>query len=84
MMRRTLISCAKPVWADEAHTAIVCTALFKEVGEALQFKAIASDVEPHGQDLFKRLIAGEFGPIAEYMPATAERLPTGGGPHALG
>lgn len=36
----------------------------------IPFTASPDDVEPHGRDLYARAMAGEFGPVAEYVPPT--------------
>jgi hypothetical protein len=38
--------------------------------EVLPFTASASDVEPHGRAIFKDLVAGKYGTIAAFKPAT--------------
>lgn len=34
----------------------------------IPFTASPDDVEEHGRDLFARAVAGEFGPVADYVP----------------
>lgn len=84
-MKLTLTSCTAPVWGNEAHTSIHCTATFKEIGKPLPFTAMASDPEAHGQDLWKRLNAGEFGSIGAYVAPAPKPAPAGGsGPRVVG
>lgn len=75
MMKRNLKTCTNSVWGDAAHTCILCTAEFVEVAGAHPFAATASDPELHGQDLFKRLVAGEFGPIAPFVAPPSSPSP---------
>lgn len=41
---------------------------FLEFAEELPFGATSYDIEPWGVDLYNRAKAGEFGPIAPYVP----------------
>jgi hypothetical protein len=34
----------------------------------IAFSASPDDVEGHGRDLYARALAGEFGPVADYVP----------------
>ena len=73
-MIRTITKCLNPVWADAAHTAILCqVAIAEQVhpkeppGFMYEFMCVANDVEEHGQRLWKDLIAGKYGTIAAYV-----------------
>jgi len=55
-----------PVWADAEHTMINALVKWAHLSEAHPFAACASDCEAHGRELFQRLVAGEFGEVAEY------------------
>lgn len=63
----TVTACANPQWANAAHDAVNCQVTFSHIGKPLPFCAMASDPEPHGQALFDALIAGKYGPIADYV-----------------
>ena len=65
-MRYSTVS--NPIYADAGHTGIVCMVEFEGFDTPIPFLAMASDPMPHGQDIFNRLLAGEFGPIANYVP----------------
>jgi hypothetical protein len=68
-MQATLTSLTNPVWADEEHTRIDCVITTSQFGdEQLPFTADQNDVEPHGRAIFAAIVAGEHGPIAEYVP----------------
>lgn len=54
-----------PQWADSAKTHISLTVKFLELAEELPFTASATDIEPHGRELFERASAGEFGAVTE-------------------
>lgn len=61
-----------PRWAGAAAepgvTAIDCHCTFRHLGkQEVPFSARPDDPEPHGRDLYARLIAGEFGPIAPFV-----------------
>jgi hypothetical protein len=77
-MQSLLTSLKSPVWADAEHTLIDCVITTSQFGdEELPFTADPNDVEPHGRVLFERIVAGEFGPIGEYVPpAEPEPGPT--------
>lgn len=55
-----------PRWTSVEHTAIELLATHSKYGE-IPFTASASDPEAHGRDLYARAVAGEFGPVAEYV-----------------
>ena len=54
------------VWADADHTKINLRGTHAQFGE-IPFSADPNDSEAHGRDLFARAVAGEFGPVAEYV-----------------
>jgi hypothetical protein len=66
-MNVTVNSAANPRWANDAQTAVLLECTFEHLGnEVVPFAAVNGDCEQHGQDLFDRAMAGEFGPIAAY------------------
>lgn len=68
-MHALLTSVSNPVWADEEHTKIDCVITTSQFGdEQLPFTASPDDVEAHGRAIFADLVAGKYGPIAEYQP----------------
>lgn len=70
-MKITVLSAHSPQWVDAHHSAIDLMIRFAHLGdEAVFFTASPNDVEPHGQDIFNRAVAGEFGAVAEYVPPT--------------
>ena len=58
----------QPQWADAEHTRIDLTVKFAKHPMEMPFSADPNDCEAHGRDIFKRAVAGEFGPVAEYEP----------------
>jgi hypothetical protein len=44
--------------------------------EVLPFTADQNDVEAHGRAMFADLVAGKYGPIAEYVPPSEPVQPT--------
>lgn len=67
-MQALLTSVATPVWANAEHTAINCAITTSQFGdEVLPFTASPNDPEAHGRAIFADLVAGKYGPIAEYV-----------------
>lgn len=64
-----ITSVINPVWVDENRTIINCIITNDRFGdEQLSFTASLNDVEAYGQTLFADLVAGKYGPIAEFVP----------------
>lgn len=63
-----LISAANPVFSDATGTKIDVAATFAEFGYSIPFTAAADDVTDYGRDIYARAKAGEFGPVAAYVP----------------
>lgn len=57
-----------PVYVNEDSTIIDCTVKFSHLKQPVMFAASASDPEPHGQEIYQRIVAGEFGSIAPFVP----------------
>lgn len=60
-----------PIWATPEESAVNLMVKFNEFRNEIPFTATRDDVEPHGRKLFKRAIAGEFGPIAASKQTTS-------------
>lgn len=56
-----------PQWVNAEHTAIDCQVTFDGLGE-VPFTATPTDTAEHGREIFARAIAGEFGPVGDYVP----------------
>lgn len=65
-MEFDIISVREPVWADAEHSAIDCRLRTSAYSEELPFTASPSDPEPHGREVFRRCVSGEFGEIQPY------------------
>jgi hypothetical protein len=72
-MQSQLTSLTNPRWADQARTMIDCEITTSQFGnEVLPFTASPSDTEPHGRAIFADLVAGKYGPVADYTPPVEE------------
>lgn len=62
-------SIKNPQWVNAQHTIIHCEVDFDDLNEEfVPFTAVASGDYPHTHEIFARCVAGEFGPVAEYVP----------------
>lgn len=78
-MQATLTSVANPRWADKDQTAIDCEITTSQFGdEVLPFTARGNDPEAHGRAIFADLLAGKYGPIADYVPTPSSGTPPSG------
>jgi hypothetical protein len=57
-----------PIYVDEMGTRIDCMVKFDTVTIEVPFTADANDVEEHGRAIHAALVAGQYGPIAAYVP----------------
>lgn len=55
-----------PEWANVLETVVNCEINHPEYGW-IPFSACEHDPEEHGRMIFEKCIAGEYGPIAEYV-----------------
>lgn len=71
---------ADPRWENAEKTAITCRVTFPNhpagVTEPMPFTAYPNDAEAHGREIFYRCVQGDFGPIADWMPPSADELAT--------
>lgn len=83
-MQAILTSVSNPRWANEDHTIIDCEITTSQLGdEVLPFTASPNDVEAHGRAIFSDLVAGKYGPIAEYVAPPEPVQPTVEGAQTL-
>ena len=83
-MQAILTSVSNPIWANKEHTAIDCKITTSQFGdEVLPFTADSNDVEAHGRAIFAAIVAGEYGPIAEYVAPPEPVQPTVEGAQTL-
>lgn len=61
-----------PVWANAERTHINITISIDGLNGEHLFTAGANDPESYGIELYEDIIAGVFGPIAEYVPPSLE------------
>lgn len=55
-------------WTNETRTRIDCTVKFEHLDEELPFTIDPNDFYQHSLDLWAAATAGEYGPIADYVP----------------
>ena len=83
-MQALLTSLSNPRWVNAEHTAIDCEITTSQLGdEVLPFTADLNDVEAHGRAIFASIVAGEYGPIAEYIAPPELEQPTVEGAQTL-
>jgi hypothetical protein len=65
-----------PQWANVEHTRIDCEVDFDDlVQEFVPFTAVASGDYEHSHQIFAECVAGNYGPIAEYVAPPAPTPP---------
>lgn len=68
-MQSTITSLANPRWSSADQSTIDCEITTSQFGdEVLPFTASMNDVEAHGRGIFRDIVDGKYGPIAEYIP----------------
>lgn len=83
-MQAILTSVSNPRWSNAEHTTIDCDITTSQFGdEVLPFTAAQDDVEAHGRAIFADLVAGKYGPIAEYVAPPEPVQPTVEGAQTL-
>jgi len=71
-MQAILTSLLNPRWANAEQTSIDCEITTSQFGtEVLPFTADQNDIAAHGREIFADLVAGKYGPIAEYIAPPA-------------
>jgi len=61
-----IASAKNPQWANAEHT-LIDLIVTHEVYGKIHFSASPDDTERHGVALFNAAVAGDFGPIADYV-----------------
>lgn len=72
----TILDAASPQYANSDNTLIdmvVVLSLFPN--DKIPFTASPTDGEPYGRELYQRAVAGEFGPVADYVVKTVAAAP---------
>lgn len=54
--------------AANANATMIDLEIDHPVFGTIEFTASPTDVEPRGRELFARATAGDFGPVADYVP----------------
>lgn len=57
-----------PVFIDDSGTRVDCLVKFDTIDVVIPFTANKNDVEEYGRAIYAALIAGNYGPIAAYVP----------------
>jgi len=57
-----------PKWNAADRSSINCLVTFKHLPSEVPFTATPHDCEPHGREIYQRIVAGEFGEIAPFEP----------------
>lgn len=75
---RTVVSVANPRWGDAAHSTLAADVVFEELQSlgAVPFSTSAGADTEHGQQVWDNAIAGQYGPIAEYVAPDLGALDT--------
>ena len=71
----TIQSATNPRWGTEDKSTVHLDVKFEEFNEVLPFLATPYDPMPYGVDLYNRAIAGEFGPIGDYVAPVTTPAP---------
>lgn len=58
-------------WANQEHSAIVCEVQFEHLPAPVPFGAVPNGDYEHTHEIFARCVAGDFGPILEFVPPPA-------------
>ena len=83
-MQAVLTSLSNPRWSNAEHTRIDCEITTSQFGdEVLPFTADMNDVAAHGRAIFASIVAGQYGPIKEYVPLPEPVQPTTQGAQTL-
>ena len=64
----TIESARDPRYSNSGSTTIDLVVKFVEMKHEIPFTANPNDITEYGPDLFYRAKAGEYGPIAPYVP----------------
>ena len=70
-----------PTYSSADKLNIDCVVKFSTVPVELPFTASANDIEPHGVAIYQALLAGDAGPIGDYVPPPEPIKPAATAPH---
>jgi hypothetical protein len=77
------------IWANEQQTVFNCTVQFSEFAHEVPFGCAQFDDTPHAKEIWQRAIAGDFGPISDFVvpppppPETTATPPSGNIPSSV-
>lgn len=57
-----------PVYADDTGNVIDLTIKFVEFNDPILFAATSYDSEEYGKQIYANAVAGQYGPVAPYVP----------------
>jgi hypothetical protein len=63
-----IISVKNCFWVNEDKSIFNCTVQFSTFAYEVEFGCAVFDPTPHAQEIWQRAMAGEFGPITEFVP----------------
>ena len=66
-MSRTVVTLTNPIYTRVDKTGIDCKIKFAELDMVIDFHSTLEDPEPYGKQIYANLIAGKYGPIADYV-----------------
>ena len=66
-MSRTVVTLTNPIYTRADKTGIDCKVKFAELDTTIDFHSTQEDPEPYGKQIYADLIAGKYGPIANYV-----------------
>jgi hypothetical protein len=66
-------------WSNDKHCMFDCDVFFVGIGEKVPYACVNGDPSDHAKEIWRRALAGEFGPIAEALPQPPEDVLTGPG-----
>lgn len=65
-----------PRFVSSTNDAIGMLVKFTHMDEVVEFVAREDDIEKHGQELYRRALSGEFGPVGEYVEPVMDTAQT--------
>lgn len=71
---RTVLSVENPSWSNEDHSILTATVLFEELEGLgpIPFSTSADADTEHGRYVWDNALKNEYGPIADFVPPTAD------------
>lgn len=76
-MSLTIVSARDPKYAQEDQQAIELIVQFAEIPGETPFNAMPNDPMEYGRELYNNAKAGQYGPVAPFVPPTPSTPPQG-------